>query len=365
MTDTITQLMTDKTDLGRTVTQAVPRHRPLADGEAALAIETFALTANNITYAAYGDAMRYWDFFPSGHDGFGMMPVWGFATVTESRVDGLAEGARLYGYYPMAEELIVQPVHVTERGFFDGSPHREALPTPYNQYSRATEALGYAPDLADHQMLMRPLFFTSWMLADFLIDNDHFNARQLILSSASSKTAYGCAFALQQSGVRLIGLTSPSNKDAVESLGLYDEVLTYAEVEKVDATTPSVYLDFSGRGALAEALHDHLGSELVHHASVGSASTTDTDAVSDQLEPKPTLFFAPDQIRKRVGDWGSVKLYARYAQAERAFLERVSDANDPWMQVEEHHGLDAAAGVIRELVDHGGSARAGHVVRLR
>ena len=364
MTDTITQLMTDKTDLGRTVKQDVPRHRPLADGAAALAIETFALTANNITYAAYGDAMRYWNFFPCEDGGYGMMPVWGFATVSESRVEGLTEGTRLYGYFPMADELIVQPVHVTQRGFVDGSRHRQSLPTPYNQYSRATEALGYAPDLADHQMLMRPLFFTSWMLADFLIDNAHFGAAQLILSSASSKTAYGCAFALQQAGVRLIGLTSPSNQATVESLGLYDQVLTYDEVDKIDSTTPGVYIDFSGRGALAEAVHSHLGNQLVHHASVGSASTTDTDAVSDQLEPRPTLFFAPNQIRKRIGDWGSETLYARYAEAERSFLERVSDAQDPWMQVEVHHGLDGAAGVIRELVDHGGSARAGHVVRM-
>lgn len=124
MTDTITQLMTDRTDLGRAVTHRRRRHRPLAEGEAALAIETFALTANNITYAAYGDAMRYWDFFPAGEDGFGMMPVWGFATVAESRVDGLAEGTRLYGYYPMAEELIVMPTQVSERGFADGAPHR-------------------------------------------------------------------------------------------------------------------------------------------------------------------------------------------------------------------------------------------------
>ena len=214
-------------------------------------------------------------------------------------------------------------------------------------------------------MLMRPLFFTAWMLADYLIDNDHFGARQLILSSASSKTAYGCAFALQQAGVRLIGLTSPGNQPAVERLGLYDQVLNYDDVRAIAADTPSVYLDFSGRGALAEALHTHLGGQLLHHAAVGSASTTDTTAVSTHLEPRPKLFFAPDQIRKRVADWGSDTLYGRYAGAKRAFLERVGDADDPWMQIEVHHGLSAAADVVRDLVDHGGSAQAGHVIRMR
>ena len=36
----------------------------LADGEARLRVDLFALTANNVTYAVFGDAMRYWSFFP-------------------------------------------------------------------------------------------------------------------------------------------------------------------------------------------------------------------------------------------------------------------------------------------------------------
>ena len=90
----------------------------------------------------------------------------------------------------------------------------------------------------------------------------------LILSSASSKTAYGCAFALQGAGVRLIGLTSPGNKATVERLGLYDQVLCYDDVAEIDTARQSVYLDFSGQGHLAETLHTHLGRALVHHASV-------------------------------------------------------------------------------------------------
>src|SRR3712207_7922901 len=42
-----------------------------------------------------------------------------------------------------------------------------------------------------------PLFLTSFMLADQLEDNRFFGARALVLSSASSKTAYGTAFLLR------------------------------------------------------------------------------------------------------------------------------------------------------------------------
>ncbi len=37
----------------------------LQDGEVRLAVQRFAFTANNITYAAFGDAMNYWKFFPT------------------------------------------------------------------------------------------------------------------------------------------------------------------------------------------------------------------------------------------------------------------------------------------------------------
>jgi hypothetical protein len=67
---------------------------PLANGQVRLRVGPFALTSNNITYAAFGDAMRYWDFFPTGDSATGCIPVWGFATVSESLADGVDEGER-------------------------------------------------------------------------------------------------------------------------------------------------------------------------------------------------------------------------------------------------------------------------------
>ena len=64
----------------------------LADGEALLHIESFGLTANNITYAVFGDAMNYWAFFPASGPGWGKLNVWGYARVEESRNSGVAEG---------------------------------------------------------------------------------------------------------------------------------------------------------------------------------------------------------------------------------------------------------------------------------
>src|SRR6478735_5306952 len=99
----------------------------LADGEIRVRIDSFSLTANNITYAAFGDAMQYWNFYPSGEEGWGVVPVWGFGTVVQSLHPGVAVGERLYGYWPMGSGAVLQPQRLSERGFADGAPHRAQL----------------------------------------------------------------------------------------------------------------------------------------------------------------------------------------------------------------------------------------------
>jgi len=91
-----------------------PAQRLLAPGQARLAVEAFSLTANNVTYAAFGEAMKYWQFFLSGDAALGCLPVWGFATVSESLAEGLAPGRRVWGYYPAGTHLVVAPSKVSE-----------------------------------------------------------------------------------------------------------------------------------------------------------------------------------------------------------------------------------------------------------
>ena len=72
----------------------------LADGSIRVSIGPWALTANNITYMAVGDMIGYWKFFdPKDYgiqmDGFGRMPVWGYAQVTESKCTDVPIGTCL------------------------------------------------------------------------------------------------------------------------------------------------------------------------------------------------------------------------------------------------------------------------------
>ena len=359
-----TQLWVRKGHLHDTSLRQLPEG-PLAQGQVRLRIERFALTSNNITYGAFGDAMHYWDFFPTGEDGWGIIPVWGFGTVVQSAHDGLAVGERIYGYFPMADTVVLSPGRLSDTAFADSSPHRTTLPRVYNQYLRCASDAFYSPDTEAVQALLRPLFTTSWLIDDFLADNDFFGARVVVLSSASSKTAYGTAFALaRRSGIEVVGLTSVANQSFCESLGCYARVLTYAQLDQIGpAEVPCVYVDFAGNAELRRALHGRL-TGLRYSCSIGGTHVDQLGSAKDLPGPKPVLFFAPSQIAKRHAEWGGAVLEQRLVEDWRLFRALVSDPVQPWLQVQQHAGPQAVRAAYQQVLAGQGDPRVGHVLTL-
>ena len=220
-----------------------------------LKVERFALTANNITYAAMGEMMAYWSFFPADETEWGKLPVWGFANVLASAHSDIVKGERIFGYFPLSTHLIVDADNVKAGGFIDAAPHRQKLPPFYNQYSRVGNAAGFVGQSENLIALLRPLYMTAFLLDDFVADNDLFGAEAIVLSSASSKTAAGTAFFLHHNkhkrrGYEVIGLTSAENAPFVSTLGYYDQTVTYDNVTSLDTNKKTVYIDISGNGRL-------------------------------------------------------------------------------------------------------------------
>jgi len=341
----------------------------LPPGSVRLRIELFALTANNITYAAFGDAMSYWSFFPTPDPDTGCIPVWGFATVAESRGDGVEVGERFYGYFPMADAVVLLPGRVGPAGFVDEAAHRRELPGIYNHYLRCSADPLHDPAHEGELALLRPLFTTSFLIDDFLADNAFFDARTVILSSASSKTAYGTAFCLAQrrgtpQAVRVVGLTSAANADYARGLGCYDEVRLYDEVALLDANAPSVYVDMSGSVPVRAAVHAHFGDRLRYSCSVGGTHWNELGSGKGLAGPRPVLFFAPAQSRKRLAEWGSEAFGRKLAQAWHAFMVPVTDAKAPWLQVVRSRGKDAVEATYRAQLDGSVPAREGRILGL-
>jgi hypothetical protein len=332
------------------VIDATPTH---GDGEALLRVERFALTSNNVTYAAYGDFMQYWSFFPATEDGWGRVPVWGFAEVEESEVAGLAVGQRVYGYFPMGSHLVVTPARVTADGFVDGAPHRAALPPVYNQYQLV------APnDRENETAILRPLFTTSFLLDDWLADDDFFDASQVVLASASSKTALGLAFLLsKRDTIEVVGLTSPANTAFVESVGYYDRTVAYDDISSL-AKAPSAFVDMAGGGTTLAAVHNHLADELRTSCIVGATHWEESAPTTDLPGPAPAFFFAPDRIVKRRADWGGAGFGERVDAAWSSFLTSV----DGWLHIVERSGTGEVVATWRDVVEGAAPPDVGYVV---
>ena len=195
-----------------------------ADGEVILKIDKYALTSNNVTYAVIGYQVKYWDFFPAPEP-WGKVPVWGFATVEESKCEGVEVGEKVYGYFPMSQYLKIKAGKVNQFSFMDISEHRQALAPIYNTYSREGKILNFPEGVEDFIPITKPLFMTSFLICEFLHLEDFFTSENVIITSASSKTSLGLAYTLKNiqkdHNKNVIGLTSTRNVEIVKETGLY------------------------------------------------------------------------------------------------------------------------------------------------
>jgi hypothetical protein len=302
----------------------------LAKDEVLLSIDSFGFSANNVTYAVFGDKMGYWGFFPANDD-WGIVPMWGFATVTASNHSDVKVGEKVFGYLPMATHLVIQAGKISPTHFFDISEKRKSISPVYDNYVRCATDPGYQQDREAWQLNYRPLFMTSFVLDDLVGEGlvaAEKPVNQVILTSASSKTAYGAAHLLMKHKAargldyQVVGLTSASNKSFTESLGCYDQVLSYDDIAQLGDDKQSWVLDFAGNKTLLLNLQSQFADNLARLILIGS---TDVDAQQDKPEGhlNSEFFFAPSQVKKRTGEWGHAGFAERYAQGWESFAEHM------------------------------------------
>ncbi|CAK9039467.1 DUF2855 domain-containing protein [Durusdinium trenchii] len=344
---TISEFQVKKDDLNQ-VRLTTRETDAIGEGEILVKVDRFAFTANNVTYGVVGERIGYWKFFPVAENGWGIIPVWGFADVIESNCAEIPVGERLYGYWPMASHLVMRPAKVSDARLFDGADHRAELPPVYNSYARVNAEPAYDAAMDDERMALFPLYATSFCLYDFLKDNDWFSAEQVIIPSASSKTAIGTAYAIKSDDAppRLVGFTSPRNKAAVEALGLYDTVLTYDD-DAVDTATPAVIVDMSGNGEVLGRLHKALGDNMKYTSNVGVTHYDANSMGPDFIRERSAMFFAPGHIQKRTKEWGP----GEFEKRAFAFWHEAAIKSRSWLAIQKELGADAVERAYRDVLD--------------
>ena len=332
----------------------------LQDGEILLKIDKYALTTNNITYAVSGEKLGYWNFYPTD-DPYGVIPVWGYAEVVDSKHSEIEKGQRYYGYFPMAAHCILLPQKVNNFGFSDGMAHRLELPSIYNYYTNVSPDPSHSAALENYQPIIKPLFATSYLLYQFFKSEAFLGADQVILTSASSKTALALAFMLKQNQENdqkeIIALTSGRNVAFVQETGFYNTVLAYENYQEIP-NQKGVVVDMSGNFSLLQNLSSFLNDRLQHIALVGLTDWKAAGRFSNI--PKAKFFFAPTYMKAFYKTHGPMKANQLLNEELVRFIDRTKD----FMQLEMINNIERLSQLYLEMVDGKVDPRKGYIVQI-
>jgi hypothetical protein len=310
-------------DLSRTRVVAAGPGEP-REGEVLFEVERFGFSANNVTYALLGEAARYWDLFPA-EPGWGRVPAWGYLRAVASAVPGIEPGRRALGLVPMGTRVLLRAGRVRPGTFTEQSAHRSGLSSVYNVYSWAD---GAGTDSDDALLVLRPVFWLSFMLDDYLAGRP---PAPVIVTSASSKAALGLAWLLRRRGIPVTGLTGHADFAARH----YDQVLGYDEIEAL-APAGAVLVDIAGNPAVRDRVSRRLGGWLAGTVVAGR---------THQGSGEPRLFSAPQRITDRAGEWGWATLEQRFSAALGEFARSAT-----WLHLDRARGLDGAARVYQQVL---------------
>ena len=362
MTDNITvrtlEVRKDNWSETRLVTETLAGEP--SEHEVLFRVERLALTSNNISYASSGDSLGYWGFFPAG-DGWGRIPAMGWGAVIASAHPDVQVGERVWGFFPFSTHLKILAGNAAGAGFRDISAHRAEYAPLYAQFDRAPASPFYQQSREDQDSLLRGLFMTSWLVEDFVEVNDSFGARSCLITSASSKTSIALGHCVKQRGrLTSIGITSPGNVAFCESLGCYDQVLSYGDVSSLDAEQPVVMVDMAGSAAVIGGLHHHYADNMMHSCRIGATHYDKMGSVKGLPGARPQFFFAPTHVSARSEELGHAEFMRRMWIAYEGFRSFC----DGWLRVERSYGEDAVAGVYQAVLAGEVSPERGQIISL-
>lgn len=324
----------------------------LRDGHVLLRLERAALTSNNVSYAFSGEMLDYWGFFPTEAN-WGRLPVMGFGVITASTCQDIEVGGRYFGFFPLGDHHLVQ-AQSSSNGFIDVAPWRAKHASTYKNFTRAEVNMQ-----DDRYAIFRGLFTTSFLLEDYLRENNFFDGQQIIITSASSKTSIAFANCLQRfSDVKVVGLTSAQNLSFVEDVGEYDEIFEYQNLDALNAQVQAAVVDMAGNAQIISDVHTRLKTKVMYSCSVGVTHWDATRANINIPEPRPEFFFAPSQLSKRSKEWGREELNRRIDDSLAVFI----DGTEKWLMIQHAHGATEVAEVYSTLVTGQIDPRLGNIV---
>lgn len=353
-------LEVNKTALAETRIYTREISEKLEPNEVVLEVDRLAMTSNNISYAVAGDLLDYWGFFPAG-DGWGRIPAMGWADVVASAHPNIKVGERVWGFFPYTNYHKIEAGQVTASSFRDIGPHRAKHAPVYCQFDKASANPLYDSAREGQDSLLRGLFMTSWLVEDFLNENASFGAKLCLITSASSKTSIALAYAVKQRGqMKSIAFTSEKNRAFCESLGCYDKVYSYQEIDQLDPSAPAVIVDMAGSAATLSQCHQHFGDNMKYSCLIGATHYQEAGATDNLPGAKPEFFFAPTHVQERSKILGAAVLMTLLGESYAQF--RVFC--DGWMAVHCAQGESAVMQAYLSTLTGASAPNIGQLVKI-
>lgn len=344
----------------------------LEDGEVLVHVAKVCLTANSITYAVAGalPPLLYFKHFTDIDPSTGEFPAdarpvaWGAGVVVASRKTGVPVGLRIYGMFPLSPSVTLRPVDMAATQFLDGAAQRQDLIPSYRTYRTAQDpfhnnASGTA-DEEDFNIAVRGLFVTGFAMAQHVLLEQGRDCA-LLVSSASSRTAYSAAFEAKRSApeMQVIGVTSEANVEFTRALGLYDVVCRYRDVGSLPRQ-PVAFLDVAGSPKITQDVYNRFGEEVVYAAGVGLAHcgsrdlSTEPDMASlvdscGGAKMAPLLVYPVFEKLNAVH--GQKQVLHMLGEALAAFKAKFL----PALRIVRHYGADEALEVFEGMASRGGN----------
>ena len=273
----------------------------------------------------------------------------------------IAVGGRYFGFYPMATDVVIDAAPHGS-AFRDVGPHRAEHAATYTDFRDVTTDVMFRPEQADEYLLLWGVFMTSFLVDDYLADNDFLGATQTLVTSASSKTSICLAQCLaERDGHRCIGLTSraqPRLRRGPRPLRRGDHLRRGRPTRPIEC----VDVGRHGRERFGPRCDPHAlrrRTEVVTHrrrhplagsgGNGGHAARTDTRVL---LRPGTI-----SEARRRVG---ADELDARIARSFHQLL----DTTDEWLTVERRSGAEGVTSVYRSLLEGRAEPAIGYVVSM-
>eukprot|EP00747_Dinoflagellata_sp_TGD_P181138 gnl/TRDRNA2_/TRDRNA2_34703_c0_seq1.p1 gnl/TRDRNA2_/TRDRNA2_34703_c0~~gnl/TRDRNA2_/TRDRNA2_34703_c0_seq1.p1 ORF type:complete len:403 (-),score=73.69 gnl/TRDRNA2_/TRDRNA2_34703_c0_seq1:50-1111(-) len=331
---------------------------PLGEGQVLVRVEKFVLTANTITYALAGRMPPLSTFlnFPVPEDipnaeRYARCPCWGTGTIVTSRCPEVGVGLRIHGYFAMSPFVILTPTNIKATTFMDGAAHRKTLLAPYKLYQTSEDPRfkGLSADEEDFANAAGGQSGTGWAMSQ-LAATHAAKPEAMIITSASSRTSYGAAFAAKfhKDALSVVGLTSAKNVAYTQGLGVYDKVVAYEDVATLKRCRAAIF-DVAGNSAVLQKLYDLLREDVVYCGMVGM-----THVAARKQEPlqrfngaAPEPFMVWTAVAAVEKSFGKATATRMQTEASKAYREKSLRS----MSIVRHHGPEATLTAYTQSVN--------------